>query len=113
MAMHRHVKLPNGTIALVDAHGYVAQTIQVDLINADYEQVLDLISERATGSKCLSNVQYQVTGHCGNTLLLRVRDTLECISDVVELDESELTEQRHEVLVHRAGIGERTFQLMA
>ena len=38
----------------------------------DFESFLDLISERLTGSELLMNIDYDVVGHEGNTLHMKV-----------------------------------------
>lgn len=59
----------------VDADGWVRGVIRMELsefINNDLEGVLDLLSERLTGSGLLSDIAYEVVGHDGDTLFVRV-----------------------------------------
>ena len=56
-------------------NSYVSGVVAVDLsdfIDNDLEGVLDLLSDRLTGSPLLSDINYEVVGHEGSTLHVRV-----------------------------------------
>lgn len=59
----------------VDSDGWVRGVIRLELselISNDLEGVLDIMSERLTGSGLLSDIAYEVVGHDGDTLFVRV-----------------------------------------
>lgn len=59
----------------VDSDGWVRGVIRVELselISNDLEGVLDILSERLTGSGLLSDITYDVVGNDGDTLFVRV-----------------------------------------
>lgn len=44
----------------------------LDIVAGDAEEFIDLISDKLTGSDLLTNIDYEVVGHEGNTLWLEV-----------------------------------------
>jgi hypothetical protein len=52
----------------LDKDGYVSGEVAVelnDIINADFESFLDLISEKLTGAPVLTDISYEVSGVSG------------------------------------------------
>ncbi len=43
-----------------------------EVVDRDFEQFLDLLSERLTGTELLENIDYDVVGHDGNELHILV-----------------------------------------
>lgn len=77
-----YVKLPNGEVVSVDDNGFILVKVEVDLsefIDNDLEGILDVLSERATGTEVLSDISYSVTGHHGNTLEITVTGKVDLI----------------------------------
>jgi hypothetical protein len=110
------VKLPNGSVTNVDEQGFITVTIDMplsDFIDNEFEGVLDLISEGATGSELLSDISYSVVGHDGDTLKIKVTGSIESIDDAEDVEISELPMQEFEVEVTRVGYGSRTVRLSA
>lgn len=70
--------------------GVIAVDIE-DLINNDLEGVLDMLSEQLTNSYLLMSMGYEVVGHEGNTLHMKVW------GDVSMIIERETEENRGEV----------------
>ena len=71
------VKCELGETHRVDENNYLADGVLVkidlgDIIMADRERFLDMIAEDA-GFPKLEDISYEVEGHEGNTLLIRVR----------------------------------------
>lgn len=70
----------------VEIDGYVSGVVTVDLsefIDNDIEGVLDILSERLTDSPLLSDINYEVVGHDGDTLHVKVTgDIVEIISEM-------------------------------
>lgn len=113
--MSTYVKLPNGDVVAVDENGFISTQVEVDLsefINNDLEGVLDLLSEKATGTEVLSDISYAVVGHRNNSLTVKVTGSIDII-DVEDIDPESLPMQEFEVEVTRIGYGSRTFQLSA
>jgi hypothetical protein len=57
------VTLQNGKAVPLDAEGYIQVHVDVDLedlMAMNYESILDMLSEKATGSPCLIDIQYTV-----------------------------------------------------
>ena len=113
--MSKYVKLPNGKVVLVDENNVLIVKVMVDLsevINRSLEELLDLLSDLATGTELLSDISYSVVGHSGNTLELTVRGDINLIEvDEVVVDELPMLE--FDVDVTRIGYGERTLRLSA
>lgn len=113
--MRKFVKLPNEEIVEADENGFIAVQVEVDLseiIDNNLEGVLDVLSEKATGTEVLSNISYSVVGHQGNTLTVRVTGSIEII-DVEDVDVEKLPMREFEVQVTRVGYGNRTVRLSA
>ena len=114
--MNKYIKLPNGEIVRVDHHGRIAVKVDVDLseiIDSDLEQLLDLLSERATGSGLMTDISYSVAGHQGDTLTLDVSGGIGMIEEVEDVDISVLPEIEFDVEVTRIGYGQRTERVKA
>lgn len=109
-----YVKLPNGANVLVDERGFISVTVEVnlsDLINHDSEGVLDLLSEKATGTELLSDISYSVIGHSGNTLSILVTGDIDLI-DVESCEDAvnpaaaaDFPEKSWKIEIRRAGYG--------
>lgn len=52
-----------------------------DFINCDLEGILDIMSERLTGSGLLSDISYEVVGHRKDELHIKVAGSAELILD--------------------------------
>ena len=110
-----YVQLPNGRVTYVNEIGFVSVTCNIDLsvfIDNDLEGVLDTLSEEATGSSCLTNVSYKVTGHEGNTLKILISGDIEAI-EATPVDLDKIAPMEFEATVSRIGYGSRTFRLSA
>lgn len=67
-----------------DENGYVTDVVRVDLddvIVRDREGFLDLLSTRLTGDELLMDIEYNVVGHDGDTLFIRVSGNVSGILD--------------------------------
>lgn len=77
---------------MADENNFVSGVVKVTLdevIKRDLEGFLDLVSTRLTGSELLMEIGYQVVGHQGDTLLIKVRGQ---VDQLLELEE-ELKEE--------------------
>ncbi|KWN06424.1 hypothetical protein WT83_27470 [Burkholderia territorii] len=114
-APRRYVKLPNEKIVLVGADGYITVKVGIPLstvINRDLDGFLDVLSEEATGSICLSDISYAVVNHCGDVLELNV--TGNCADlDVEDVDFGALPLIEFQVEVTRISYGERSVRIAA
>lgn len=114
--MRKFVKLPNGLVTSVNEQGFVTTVIEMSLssfVDNDLEGVLDLLSEKATGTELLSDISYKVVGHHGNSLKVEVTGSIESIDDGEEIEESDLPMKEFEIEVTRVGYGRRTVRLSA
>lgn len=80
------VTLQNGKTVEVDEHGYIAVKVEVtlsDLIDRDLEGVLDLLSEKATGTDLLMDVNYSLNAVIDKYTVEMVvtGDTAECLEE--------------------------------
>lgn len=70
---------------LMDGDGHVSGVVEVELgtvIREDHETFLDTLSMKLTGSELLMDVNYDVVGHAGDTLHIRVEgDASEIVKD--------------------------------
>lgn len=111
----RYVKLPNEKIVLVGADGFITVKVGIPLstiIDSDLERFLDVLSEEATGSICLSDISYAVVNHCGDVLELNV--TGNCADlDVEDVDFGALPLIEFQVDVTRISYGERNVHITA
>lgn len=72
----KRITLPNGQITMTDEYGFITADVFVsvdELIDGDGEAVLDLLSERATGSPLLTDISYKPLRVEGRDILMRVR----------------------------------------
>lgn len=82
-----------------DESGFITGVVPIDLDTLvedgfDYEQFLDAISERLTGSVLLQDISYRVVGHDGNTLHIEVHGDPSSI--LANADEDEFVQFRDE-----------------
>ncbi len=115
--MRQYVKLPNGQVVEVSADGFVTIPVAIELseiIDRDLEGLLDLMSDRAIGSECLSDINYELKAHDGMTLMFDVTGCIDLVeADLQHLAEGELPLQEFNVSVTRIGYGQRTATVMA
>lgn len=112
----RFVKLPNATIVQVNELGFMSVVVPVEvgeLISNDLEWVLDILSEKATGTTFLNNISYEVVRNTGNTLYVRVTGQVDLIDDLEEVDENQLPEVPWTVQICRIGFGFHQVELTA
>lgn len=71
-----------------DKVGYVSGVVRLDLSDTfdGFERFLDRISERLVGSDILMEVNYDVVGHEGDTLLIYVSGDPSAILEMEEAD---------------------------
>lgn len=55
-----------------------------DIIDADYEQFLDMLSEEAIGTELLEDIIYDLVGHDGDILHLRVTGNAHSLLEEIE-----------------------------
>jgi hypothetical protein len=113
--MNKYLKLPNEQIAAVES-GFITVRVEVELskfIDNDLEGVLDLLSEKATGTELLGNIAYNVVAHRGNTLEIEVTGNVGSIDEAEEVDHDTIDLKEFEVEVTRIGYGVRTVKLSA
>ena len=68
----------------MDGNGYVSGLVLVDvneLISSDFEQVLDMFSDRLVGNELLSDISNEVAGAEDGMISLRVTGSLDMILD--------------------------------
>lgn len=114
--MSKLIKLPNEAIVTVDQYGRINTKVDVDLselIDLDLEQLLSLLSERATGSELMTDISYSVSGHCGDTLALDVSGGIDMIEDVEKVNVKQLPLIEFDVEVTRIGYGSRSERIKA
>lgn len=114
--MTKFVRLPNHRVVMVDALGYVKTQVELSLssiINNNAEQFRQALSEEATGSPEMRDIQYSIQGYRGDYLTLLVTGNVEAIGAIPQVFEDQLPTQEFEAEVTRIGYGCRTFRLSA
>lgn len=113
--MAKYVKLPNDEVVLVDDNGFIQCIVEVDLselIENDLGGFFNHLSELATGTDVLGEINYSVIGHRGNTLEISVSGNIDLITvEDFDIDSAPMLE--FEVEVTRIAYGTRTLRLSA
>lgn len=112
----RFVKLPNGNIVSLSKDGFFRVVVSVDMseiIKNDLQGFLDILSDKATGTECLSDFSYSIVNHSGpKTLCIEVVGSADMI-DIEEIDLESLPMLEFDVQVSRIGYGTKTSRLSA
>lgn len=86
----------------LDKEGYITGVVEIDLpevIRRDFDEFLDLISEKLVGSSLLEDISYRIVGHTAEAIHLEVtgdpRDAIEFAkpSGVLDWDPDEPGEE--------------------
>jgi hypothetical protein len=78
----KRISLPNGQITMTDGDGFITADVFVsvdELIDRDGEGVLDLLSERATGSPLLTSISFHPLYAEGRDIFMRVRGQVDML----------------------------------
>jgi hypothetical protein len=73
------------TKLLRDKDCFVSGVIAVDisdLLKGDFEEFLDLCSEKLTEFPCVGEIDYEIVGHLGNTIFLKVQGNVEMLDEL-------------------------------
>ena len=71
----------------MDEDGWIEHTVVVDLssiISRDLEGFLDLLSEKLVGNDLLKDINYDVVGHRGDELFIRVSGDARAVLGIEE-----------------------------
>lgn len=112
-----YVKTPDGAVHAVDKDGFISKVVLISLsevfASLDYEGFLDLLSVRATGSSCLSDISYQLIGTDGDSIKIAIRGSIGAMPEVQQLRADQLSAREFQVDVVRIGCGHRTIRVNA
>lgn len=111
-----YVKTPDDAVHAVDKDGFISTVALIslsDVIALDLEGFLDLLSVRATGSSCLSDISYQLIGTDGDCIKIAIKGRIGDMPEVQQLSADQLCTRDFLVDVVRLGCGHRTIRVKA
>lgn len=114
--MTTYIQLENKEIVRMDEKGFIRVPVNVslaDMLNVDFEEFLDLLSTKATGSPLLSDISYKITRMIdGQTVEMMITGDVELIN-YDEVLEKHLPLVTYNVAVTRISYGQRDIQVQA